>query len=145
MHPNRAPCLPSRKVVHPAAPLAAADHMLMLQRELVHALERAGHLERRAHAAERELARLRAQTAVRAQGSHVCRADLEHELRRVRRELVRSKVDGRERLRAMRIELLATKARCWALDEVCRALLLTIEHAASSVAAELPPAAGVAP
>jgi hypothetical protein len=37
------------------------------------------------------------------------------------------------------------EARCWALDEVCRALLLTIEQAACSELAESPLAAGVSP
>ena len=45
----------------------------------------------------------------------------------------------------MRLELLATEARCWALDEVCRALLLTIEQAACSEVDEPPLAAGVSP
>jgi len=120
MHPKRVPSWPSPEVPQAAAPPSTADPILMLERELVHALECAGRLQRRAHAAEREL-------------------------RQARRELARSKADGREQLRAMRLERLATEARRWALDEVCRALLLTIEHAVGSELAESPLAAGVSP
>ena len=120
MHPKHGPSLPSPEVHHAAAPPTEDSEILMLQRELVHALECAGRLQRRAHAAEREL-------------------------RRARRELARSKADCREQLRAVRLELLAMEARCWALDEVCRALLLTIEQAACSEVDEQPITAGVSP
>ncbi len=120
MHSTRTPSLPSPEVAHAAAPPAEDSEILMLQRELLHALECAGRLQRRARAAEREL-------------------------RHARRELARSKADSRERLHAMRLELLAMEARCWALDEVCRALLLTIEQAACSEVDESPLAAGVSP
>ena len=92
----------------------------MLQKDLLRALECAGRLQRRARAAEREL-------------------------RHARRQLARTQADRRERLHAARVELLAMEARCWALDEVCRALLLTIEQAAFSEAGEPPLAAGVSP
>ena len=120
MRPKRGSSLPSPEVRDADAPLAADSEILMLQRELVHALECAGRLQRRAHAAEREL-------------------------REARRELARSKADGRAQLHAMRLELFAMEARCWALDEVCRALLLTIEQAACSELAEPPLTAGVSP
>jgi hypothetical protein len=120
MHSTHPASLPSPKVPHAAAPAAAADPILMLGRELVHALRCAVRFERRAHAAEREL-------------------------RHARRELVRSKADSREQLHAMQLELLAMEARCCELDEACRALLLTIEHAACSELAESPPGAGVSP
>jgi hypothetical protein len=120
MHPKRAPSLPSPDVHHAAAPPTEENEIRMLQRELVRALECAGRLQRRAHAAEREL-------------------------RHARRELACSKADSREQLHAMRLELLATEAQCWALDEVCRALLLTIEQAACSEVDEQPLAAGVSP
>jgi hypothetical protein len=120
MHPKRAPSLPSREVHHAAAPPTEDSEILMLQRELVHALECAGRLQRRAYAAEREL-------------------------RQARRELVRNKADSREQLHATRLELLAMEAQCWALDEVCRALLLTIEQAACSELTESVLAAGVSP
>ncbi len=120
MHSTRAPSLPSPEVPHAAAPPATADPILMLERELLHALQCAGRLQRRARFAEREL-------------------------RQARRELARSKTDSREQLYAMRLEWLATEAERWALDEICRALLLTIEHAACSELAESPLAAGVSP
>ena len=120
MHPKHGPSLPSPEVHHAAAPPTEDSEILMLQRELVHALECAGRLQRRAHAAE-------------------C------ELRHARLELARSKADSREQLHAMRLELLAMEARCWALDEVCRALLLTIEQAACSEVDEQPLTAGVSP
>ena len=120
MHPNHPTSLPSREIPHAASPRAAQNQILMLQRELVHALERAAKLRRWAQSAE-------------------------HQLRQARRELAQSKADGRERLRVMRIELLASEARCWALEEVCRALVLTIEQAACSELGEPSLAAGAVP
>ncbi len=120
MHPPRPPSLPSPEVLHAAASSAAADPILRLERELLHALQCAGRLRRRARAADREV-------------------------RHARRELARSEADSREQLHAMRLELLATEAQCWALDEVCRALLLTIEQAACAEVDEPPLAAGVSP
>jgi hypothetical protein len=120
MHPKRFPTWPSPEVPQAAAPPSTAEPIRMLQRELLQALECAGRLQRRAHAAEREL-------------------------RQARRELASAKADGREQLHTMRLERLATEARCWALDEVCRALLLTIEQAACAELAESPLAAGVSP
>ena len=120
MHPTRPSSMQSPEVPHAAAPPAAADPILVLERELLHALQCAGRLQRRARAAEREL-------------------------RQARRELARGKADTREQLHGMRLELLAMEAQCWALDEICRALLLTIEQAACSELAESPLAAGVAP
>jgi hypothetical protein len=120
MHPTRTSSLRSPEVPHAAAPPTATDPIPMLEREVLHALECAGRLQRRARAAEREL-------------------------RRAHRELVRSKADSREQLHAMRLELVAMEARCWALDEVCRALLLTIEQAACFELAESPLVAGVSP
>ncbi len=120
MHPKRVSSLPSPTVFHSAAMPSAESQILMLQNDLVRALECAGRLQRRAHAAEREL-------------------------RHARRELAHTKADSRERLHAARVELLAMEARCWALDEVCRALLLTIEQAACSEVDEPPLAAGVSP
>ena len=62
-----------------------------------------------------------------------------------RRALARSKAGARHRRRELQIELLAVEARCWALEEVCRALVLTIEQAACSEVEEPPLAAGVTP
>jgi hypothetical protein len=118
MQPKRALSLP--EMPHATAPPAAEDQILMLQKDLVRALQCAGRLRLRARAAKREL-------------------------RHAHRELARTKADSREQLHAMRLELLATEARCWALDEVCRALLLTIEQAACSEVDEPPLAAGVSP
>jgi hypothetical protein len=99
---------------------SADSQILMLRRDLLRAQQCAGRLQRRAHPAEREL-------------RHACR------------ELARTKADSRERLHNARVELLAMEARCWALDEVCHALLLTIEQAACSEVDEPQLAAGVLP
>ncbi len=120
MHTKPAPFLRSSEFPQATAPPTAEDQILMLQKDLVRAMQCAGRLRRRARAAEREL-------------------------RHARRELARTKAESRERLHAARVELLAMEARCWALDEVCRALLLTIEQAACSQVDEPPLAAGVSP
>jgi hypothetical protein len=119
MHPKRGPSLPPPAIHHAAALPTADSQIRTLPRELVHALQCAGRLQRRAHTAEREL-------------------------RHARRELARSKAEGRQQLDALRIELLATETRCWALEEVCCALVLTIEQAACAEAEE-PLACGVSP
>jgi hypothetical protein len=120
MHPKPASFLPYSEFPHATAPPTAEDQILVLQQDLVRALQCAGRLRLRTRAAKREL-------------------------RRARRELARTKAASREQLHAMRLELLATEAQRWALDEVCRALLLTIEQAACFEVDEQPPTAGVSP
>ncbi len=120
MPPNEVPCSPFRDALQAVAPIAEAHKIFALQRDLHQALERVGRLERRGRLVEREL-------------------------EKARRHLARSKAKGRRRLRAMRLEVLAVEAQCRALDEVCRALLLTIEEAAGREPVEPPPAVGVWP
>jgi hypothetical protein len=120
MPPNEVPCTPFREALQAVAPIAEAHKIFVLQKELHQALERAQRLERRGRVVERELVK-------------------------ARRHLARSKAKGRRRLRAMRLEVLAVEAQCRALDEVCRALLLTIEEAASRELAQPTPAVGVWP
>ena len=102
-----------RKILRAVAPLAEGPRILVLQKELRRALERAGHLERQGRAIEREL-------------------------RQVRRELARRKAGARHQRCEMQLELLAMEARCWALEELCRALVSTIEQAACTELAEPP-------
>jgi hypothetical protein len=123
MHPNPAAFLHFRDVLRSVAPLPEGHQILVLETELLHALGRASESERRSRALQRELERRR------TYGPH---ADLEHQLAEARRELARSKADGQEQLRAMRLEVLSMEAECLALDEVCRSLLVTIEQAACS-------------
>lgn len=120
MHTNQAPESQFREILHAAPPLAEGHRTVVLQKELRRALERAGQLERQGRALGREL-------------------------RQARRALARSKAGARHRRRELQIELLAVEARCWALEEVCRALVLTIEQAACSEVGEPPLAAGVTP
>ena len=120
MPPNEVPSSAFREAIQTVAPIAEAHKIFVLQRELHQALERAACLERRGRVVERELVK-------------------------ARRELARSKAKGRRRLHAMQLEVLAVEAQCRALDEVCRALLLTIEEAASRERAEPPAADGVSP
>jgi hypothetical protein len=120
MHPKPGPSLPCSKALHAASPPDAADPVLKLETELLHALQCAGRLRLRARFAEREL-------------------------RATRRELARRKADAREQLHAMRLELLAMETRCSALEEVCRALVLTIEQAACAEVEPPPLEAGVSP
>ncbi len=120
MPPNHAPCSPFREALQAVAPIAEAHQIFVLQRELHQALERAARLERHGRGVERKLIK-------------------------ARRELARTKAKGRRKLRAMRLEVLAVDAQCRALDEVCRALLLTIEEAACCELAEPPASVGVSP
>ena len=120
MPPNEVPCTPLGDVLQAVAPIAEAHKIFVLQRDLHQALERVGRLERRGRVVERELVK-------------------------ARRHLARSKAKGRMRLRAMRLEVLAVEAQSPALDEDCRALLITIEEAAGRELAEPTPAVGVWP
>jgi hypothetical protein len=132
MHPNDAAFLQFREVLHAVAPLSDAHQILALKIELLHALERANRSQRRSRVLELDLDRLRSRTAIRRQEPHLHHAELERQLAEVRRELAKSKADGQEQLRAMRLEVLAMELQCETLDEVCRSLLLTIERAACS-------------
>jgi hypothetical protein len=120
MHTNHAHDSQFREVPHAAPAPAEGQRIAALQKELGRALERAGQLERRGRTLEREL-------------------------RRARRALARCKAGGRRRRRELQIELLAVETRYWALEEVCRALVLTIEQAACSEVEEPALAAGVTP
>jgi len=120
MHTNHAPDSQFREILHAVAPLAEGHRILVLQKELRRALERAEQLERQGRALGREL-------------------------RQARRELARSKAGARHRRRELQIQRLAVEARCWALEEVCRALVLTIEQAACAEVEAPPLAAGVSP
>jgi predicted nucleic acid-binding Zn-ribbon protein len=120
MHTNHAPDSQFRELLHAVALLSEGQRILVLRKELRRTLERAEHLERQGR-------------------------DLERELRQLRRELARRKAGARHQRREMRIEMLATEARCWALEEVCRALVLTIEQAACSEVEGPPLAVGVSP
>ena len=130
MHAHHAAFFQFRDVLRSVTPLSEAHQILVLKIELLHALERASHSQRRSHILERELERLRARGPVASGPPHV--GDLERELAEARRELARSKAVGQERLRAMQLEVLSMEVQCATLDEVCRSLLLTIERAACS-------------
>ena len=130
MHPHHAAYFQFRDVLRSVTPLPEAHQILVLKIELLHALERASHSQRRSHILERELERLRARGPLGSGPPHV--GDLVRELAEARRELARSKAVGQERLRAMQLEVLSMEVQCATLDEVCRSLLLTIERAACS-------------
>jgi hypothetical protein len=132
MHPQPAAFFQFRDVLRSITPLPEAHRILVLKVELLHALERASHSERRSHMLERELERLRARGPAESGPPHLARGALERELADARRDLARSKVRGQERLRAMQLQVLSMEVQCATLDEVCRSLLLTIERAACS-------------
>ncbi len=120
MHPNHVADRQFRESLHAVAAVAEGQRIVALQKELGRTLERAGQLERRGRVLEREL-------------------------RRARRQLARCKAGARHQRREMRIELLAAEARCWALEEICRSLVLTIEQAACSEVEGPSHADGVSP
>jgi hypothetical protein len=120
MHTNHAPDSQLDEIVHAVAPLAEEDRILVLQKELGSAMERAGQLERQGRTLEREL-------------------------RRARHALAGCKSGARHWRRELQLELLAVETQCWALEEACRALVLTIEQAACAELGEPPLAAGVSP
>ena len=60
MQPHHAAFFQFRDVLRSVTPLSEAHQILVLKIELLHALERASHSQRRSHILERELERLRA-------------------------------------------------------------------------------------
>jgi hypothetical protein len=132
MHPNLVALFHLRQVLRSVDGLPEARRIVVLEIELLHALKRASHSQRRNQLLERELEQLHARTPVRRHESHAHDAELERQLREARRELAKSKAVGQEQLRAMRLEVLAMELQCETLEELCRSLLLTIEHAACS-------------
>ena len=117
--------------------LPEAQQLVVLKSELFRALEATARLQRQSRAVDRDVVRLRTQAIVRAHQNYVRRADLEHELMQTRRDLARCKAEGEEQERSLRLEVIfAWRVVAASLDEACRALLLTIEHAALADALE---------
>jgi hypothetical protein len=130
MHSHRAAFSPFREVTRSLRTLSEAQQFLRLEFELLHALERASDVQSRSRALEVERHRRKAQTPMRGQQAEVPCAELDRRRTDTPRPLVRSKSDAKEQLSAMRLEVLAMQIQCEALDEVCGALLITMERAA---------------
>jgi mRNA-degrading endonuclease toxin of MazEF toxin-antitoxin module len=138
MQSSPSPLVRFYEVLHSVASLPEAQQMAVFQRELRDAFEREARLQRQCVALGRDLIRARTRAIVGAHRTYVRRADLGHELSRARRDLARTKVEAEEEIQALRVEVLRVEHRYRSLDEVCRALLLTIEQAACGEASACP-------
>ncbi len=130
-HPNAA-FLEFHELTKSLGELSEAHQVMALKRSLLHALERAVHLQDRADTLEGWLDRVKADSAARAREHQAFSVELHRQLTEASRELATSKAEGQQQLRALRLEVLSMEDQCHALDEICRALLLTIEQAACS-------------
>jgi hypothetical protein len=130
MHPHHAAFFQFREVTSSLVKLPEAQQVLILKFELLHALERAHDFHGRVRARQGELANLKAETRLRTQEHQAACAQLNLELDDAARQLVRTRAESQQQIRAMRLEILSMENQCQALDEICRSLLLTIEQAA---------------
>jgi hypothetical protein len=130
MHPNHDAFFQFCEVTRSLAKLSEAEQVRLLKFELLHALERASHCQSRSRALEIELSRSKKQTAIRTQAQHAHSTELCQRLMVATRELATTKTGSQQQLQAMRLEILSMENQCQTLDELCRALLLTIEQAA---------------
>jgi len=132
MHPHHAAFLEYRVATSLLTELPANQQVLRLKWELLHALQRASDAQSRTHALELDIDRLKAETAARSREHQAFSAQLHRELTDKARELSRAHADSKEKLDAAECEVAAMHAKCEALDELCKALLLTVEQAAES-------------
>ena len=130
MHPNHDAFFKFCEVTRSLAKLSEAEQARLLKFELFHALERASHFQSRSRALEIELNRIKKQTGIRSQAQHAHCTELCQRLKGATRELANTRADSQRQLQAMRLEILSMENQCQALDELCRALVLTIEQAA---------------
>jgi hypothetical protein len=131
MHDPHAAFFEFRQVTKSLADLSDAQAILTLKFELIHALERAHDQQSRSRSLQAEVDRLQSEIGARSQEHQAFAADLNRRLTLKDRELRAARVDS-EQLRAMRLEILSMETQCQTLDDICRSLLLTIEHAAGA-------------
>jgi hypothetical protein len=132
MHHSNAAFLEFHELTKSLGELSEAHQVMALKRSLLHALERAVHLQGRADTFEGEIDRLKADNGARARQHQAFSVELHRQLTEASRELATTRAEGREQLRALRLEVLSMEDQCHELDEICRSLLLTIEQAACS-------------
>jgi hypothetical protein len=143
MHPHHAAFFEFREVVQSLADVSETQQVLTLKFELLHALERANDSQQRARSLQVQLDKLNAQGSIRAREQQTFSAQIHRQLIEAIRELASAKADVEEHVCAMRLEILSMETRCEVLDEICHALIVTIERAACPdiAAAATPPSA----
>jgi len=112
--------------------MSERQQVTTLKFELFHALQRALDFQDRSRAAEARLAELEARAAVADGCEDALALHLRAEVARRSNDLEEARTQHDAEIRALRFELLATETQCDALDELCRALLVAIEHAAEA-------------
>jgi len=123
------------------AGLAEPNQILTLKRELLEAHRREGHLRLHCSELEQRVVDLQIQSAERDREHSAFAEWLNAEFARATRALGQVTGDQEKRLRGMRLELAAAEANCDELEQACRSLLLTLEHAADAEAEAFTPLA----
>jgi FtsZ-binding cell division protein ZapB len=132
MHPHHAAFLEYRVATSLISDLPAAKQVVRLKWELLHALQRVSESQSRSHLLELDIDRLKASVDARSREHQAFSAQLHRELVDKARELAEARAEGQEKLDAMHREVATMQAKCEALDELCRALLATVEEDAES-------------
>jgi flagellar biosynthesis/type III secretory pathway protein FliH len=127
MHPHHAAFLEYRVATSLLSDLPLGQQVVRLKWELLHALQRGSECQSRSRSLELDIDRLKAETEARAREHQAFSAQLHRELVAKARELALARAEGQEKLDAMHREVATMQAKCEALDELCKSLLLTLE------------------
>ena len=134
MHPSSAlePIHEWNETIRALAGLPEPRQILTLKQELFAAHKREGRLRRHCSELEQKVVDLQMEGAERDREHGAFAEWLNTEFAQVTRALGQVASDQEKRLRSVRLELVAAEANCDELEETCRSLLLTLEHAADS-------------
>ena len=138
MHPPDAAFFDFHHIVHALAGLSERQQVTSLKFELFVALQRAGDFRAHGLELERTIAELRTERAIRDREHAALTSQLRAECARTARELERLVNDREKRVRILRLELVAAELLCEALEETCRALVITLEQAARTAGGDDP-------
>jgi len=132
MHPHQAAFLEYRVATSLISDLPVSAQVPRLKWELLHALERACDAVSRSHCLELELDRLKSSAIARTREHQAFSAQLHGELTDRTRQLAELRAESDAKLGAAYRDLAAVNAKCEALDELCKSLLLIADQAADA-------------
>jgi hypothetical protein len=130
MHSPEAAFFDFHQIVQALSGLSERQQITSLKFELFHALERARDFRAQGLELEQTIAELRGDRAACDREQSAMTARLRAECERTAHELEALKTDREKHVRILRLELVAAELLCEALEETCRALVRTLEHAA---------------
>ncbi|MGD0680271.1 MAG: hypothetical protein ABSC94_33250 [Polyangiaceae bacterium] len=142
MHSSHVASSDFRQVIQSLVGLPDHQQIATLKAEFFRAQERANLFRAQYLKLQQSVADLQWERAERGQEHSAFAARLNAELVKLTSELSSVRAEHEKRLRVAHLERAALELRCEALDEICRALLLTIEQAATAAAEGDPQAPG---